>query len=337
MKMTAHPAIAGLTFFVVLPCASASGQEAPSPVAIVCALTGTASLTLPAKKRTTTLRLFEWLSPGSVVEVARESSVTLVFSSGVRYELGGTAKATAGTSALASSSGPVRHLPAVPPLPRLSPIGETVRAGPRSGAVRIRGATMTHLYPDAGSATLADSTVLRFMPAPDASRYRVEVETETGISVFHMETPSSMVNVARGILKPGAKYYWQVRTLDRIGQVARGAAEFVTLSAATARAREALKESLEVAGDSVSLALLAEIDRRLGLHVEAREVPRGRGQVARRRRASTSPRSAWSCNLRLIERRQVSRPRLARPGGPPCGFGTNLGSPARPSLFCSPW
>jgi hypothetical protein len=270
-KVTAHPVITGLACLVILRGASALGQEAQSPVAIVSALTGTASLTLPAEKGTTPLRLFEWLSPGSVVEVARESSVTLVFSSGVRYELGGTAKATAGASALASSSGPVRHLPAVPPLPKLSPIVETVRTGPRSGAVRIRGATMTHLYPDAGSATLADSTVLRFMPVPDASRYRVEVETETGTSVFHVETPSSIVNVARGILKPGARYYWQVRTLDRIGQVARGAAEFVTLGADTAGARARLEESLEREGDASSLALLAEIDRRLGLHVEARE------------------------------------------------------------------
>ena len=191
--------IKGLAFLVVLRCASASGQEARSPVAIVGALAGTASVTVPGEQRTTPLRLFEWLSAGSVIEVARGSKLTLVFSSGARYELGETAKATAGTISLASSSGPVRELQAVPPLPRISPIAEGTRAGPRSGAVRIRGATITHLYPDSGSATLADSTVLRFTPVADASRYRVEVETETGTTrVPGGDTIANRERFARG-------------------------------------------------------------------------------------------------------------------------------------------
>jgi hypothetical protein len=111
--------------------------------------------------------------------------------------------------------------------------------------------------------------LLRFAPVPDASRYQVTVEDESAASVFQVETQSPTVHVLPGILKPGAKYYWHVRTLDRMGQVARGTAEFVTLTAETARARAAVKAALEVAGDAASLALLAELDRRLGLLVEA--------------------------------------------------------------------
>jgi hypothetical protein len=263
--------INGLVLLAALGASTASGQEPKSPVAIVCAVVGTASVTVSAAGKTTPLRLFEWVADGSVIEVARGSQLTLVFSSGARYELGETAKATAGTTSLASSAGPVRELEAVPPFPTVLPITASARTGPRYGAVRIRGATLTHLYPHGDAATLADSAALRFAPVSDASRYSVEVETESGTSVLRVETQSPSVSISPGILKPGAKYYWQVGTLDRIGQAARGAAEFVTLSAEAASRRAALKQSLEAAGDAASLALLAEIDRSLGLLIEARE------------------------------------------------------------------
>ena len=270
--MTAHhPVIASLALLLVLRGGSALGQERESAVAIVSALTGTASVTVPRERKPTRLSLFDRLSAGSAIEVGRGSTLTLVFSSGARYELGETATATAGLRSLTVSSGPVRDLEPVPPLPRLSPIAENARQAPRSGAVRIRGATIFPLYPDTGASTLADRTVLRFTAVPDASRYRVDVETESGKTVFQGETRSSTVSISPGILKPGVQYYWQVRTVDRIGQVARGAAEFVTLGAETARARAGLAASLELAGDASSLALMAEIDRSLGLLIEARE------------------------------------------------------------------
>ena len=49
----------------------------------------------------------------------------------------------------------------------------------------VSGARSSHtLYSGKGSATLADNTVLQFTPLPDASRYRVDVETENGTTVF---------------------------------------------------------------------------------------------------------------------------------------------------------
>jgi hypothetical protein len=153
--------------------------------------------------------------------------------------------------------------------------------------VRIRGATIAHLYPDSRATTLADSTVLRFTPIPGADSYTVDVETESGRMVFHGETQSATVSIPPRTLQPATKYFWRVRALDRSGQTARGAAEFATLSEETARARAALEASLEASADAASLALLAEIDRTLGLLVEAREkfraaVARAPGDIALR-------------------------------------------------------
>jgi hypothetical protein len=272
MTSRARRVIAAIALVVLAPYPAAGGQQPkPASVAIVAALTGTAWVTIPGDRGATALRLFQWLPAKALIEVGKESGLTLVFSSGARYELGATAKVTAGTDAVASSSGPVRVVEAVPPLPRIAPIAAESRAGSRPGAVRIRGTTITRLYPDARATALADTTVLRFMPLPDASRYQVDVHTDFGASVFRTETQLPTVTIAPGVLKPGAKYHWEVRTLDRIGQAARGAAEFVTLDAEAVQARTTLKQSLEAAGDAASLALLAEIDRSLGLLVEARE------------------------------------------------------------------
>ena len=273
MKISWRLVIEVAAFLVVVWPVPAQGKEPKPAVAIICAVTGTASVTVPGEKPAT-VRLFDWVSAGSVIKVAQGSRLTLVFASGARYELGEKAQATAGTGSLASSSGPVRQIDRVPPFPPFSPIAKRARAGPQYGAVRIRGAVITHLYPDSGATTIADSTVLRFTPLPDASRYRVELQTANGASVFQVETQSPIVSISPGVLTPGAKYYWEVRTLDRIPQVARGAAEFATLDPDTVRARATLKESLEGAGDTPSLALLAEIDRRLGLLVEARDALR---------------------------------------------------------------
>lgn len=269
--MTTRPAVTWLVCAMLVHGASALAQEARPPVAIICGLTGTASQIAPVAQSVAAVRLFDWLAPGAVVTVAHDSTLTLVFSNGVRYELGGTARATIAANALDAISGPVRRLEPVPPLPRVAPIAESARAAPRAAVLRIRGATIGNLYPRRGAATVAESTVLRFEPVPEASRYRVDVQTESGASVFQVETRSPAVSISPGTLAPDAKYYWEVRTLDKIGQVARGAAEFVTLSTEAAGARAALQQSLKDADDAPALALLAEIDRGLGLLLEARE------------------------------------------------------------------
>jgi hypothetical protein len=230
---------------------------------------------------------------------------TLVFSNGQRYELGGAASATTGTASLASSAGSVRKLESLPPLPRFQPIAGNTQAGPRPGAVRIRGAEITQLYPNLGATTLADGTVLRFAPTTDASRYRVEVDAESGTRVFEVDAQSPAVTISPGLLTPGTRYFWQVRTLDRVGQVARGTAEFITLGVDAARARTALKTAVDASADVTSLALLAEVDRNLGLLMEARD--EFRAAVARAPGQADLRQALERLEQRLAERDQSVR------------------------------
>jgi hypothetical protein len=161
-------------------------------------------------------------------------------------------------------------LPRFLPLPRLAPIAEEEQPGLSAGAVRIRGERIEGLYPRHGAATLAEATILRFEPVAGSEKYQVEVQDRKGNIVFAIETTNSSVNTMRA-LHPGMRYAWTVRTLERVGPVATGQADFVTLSAEEAKTREALRKAVEVAGDSASLALLAEVDWSLGLWIEARD------------------------------------------------------------------
>jgi hypothetical protein len=239
----------------------------PAPAAIVYALTGEASQAASGQPRHA-VRLFDRLAAGARLEVAPGARLALAFESGNRWELGGGARITLGATGFKAHSGDVRALPSVPPLPRLAAIRKHDHAGPR-GAVRIRAERIAGLYPRCGAATLAGATVLRFEPVDGGGKYRVEVVDRQGKAVFTEETATAEVNIPEGRLKPGRRYHWTVRTIDRVGPVARGDAGFVTLSAKIAEAREELRKAVESAGDGASLALLAEVDRSLGLLAEA--------------------------------------------------------------------
>lgn len=259
------PVLATALWLAFLPAARAAEPAA----AIVAAISGPASVRVGVEAPRA-LRAYEWLSPGAQLEVPAGSRVTLAFADGSRSELTGPASARLGASGLASSSGSVRALGRVPPLPRVNPIAGDTRPS-RAGAVRIRGTRIAGLYPRGGWASLAEETTLRFTPVSGASQYRVEVEDESGKSVFAAETGADVVAVSRGVLKPGERYYWRVKTLDRAGAAARGEAEFTTLSAENAALRLGLRKSAALGDDAASLALLAGIDRGLGLLLEARD------------------------------------------------------------------
>jgi hypothetical protein len=242
----------------------------PKPVALVYALQGEATLTSPAGARQA-LHLFDRLPARAVVRVGPGSRLALAFANGRRYELGARSRATVGPQDLTVRSGPVRSLPAVPPLPRLPPIDEADQPGLRAAAVRIRAERIRGLLPRDGIASLAESTRLTFAACEGAGRYQVEVQDPQGRTVFRAETGETEVRVPAGTLQPGARYHWTVRTLDRIGPVARGEADLVTLPAKAARTRETLRAALTTEGGGEPLALLAEIDRSLGLLLEARQ------------------------------------------------------------------
>lgn len=257
---------------VLLTLASAGPGAGPEAVAVVSSLSGTASVAeVPGAKKA--VRPFDWLPTGAVIEVDSGSRLTLALCNGNRYELGEGTKATLIATGVKADSGEVRPLDPFPPIPRAAAIAGEAKPGERSGAIRVRDQEnrIRNLYPRGDGATLPESTVLRFSPAPGASRYRVELEDETGRTIFDAETQATSVGVPAGIVKPGSRYFWKVRTLDRMGAAVRGESAFGTLSAEDIGRRAAVKAVLEDKGDAPSLALLAEIDRRLGLLAEARE------------------------------------------------------------------
>lgn len=204
--------------------------SASEPVALVYSLNGKASLAGPAAARRP-LRLFDRLPAKTIVEAGPGSQLELAFANGIRYALDERSKVQLGAQDLFSRTGPVRPLPCVPPLPNLASIAEEERPGPRTGAVRIRAEAIPGLYPGDGEAVLAGAVSLRFDPVEGGRRYRVAVHDRQGNKIFETETAASPVTLPAGILRPGARYGWTVRTIDREGPVAQGKADFVTLSA----------------------------------------------------------------------------------------------------------
>jgi hypothetical protein len=89
----------------------------PRPVAIVYSLTGSATLSAPARP----LHRLDRLPAGAEVEAGPSSRLALAFTSGVRYELGAGARVTLGKADLAARAGLVRELPRVSPFPRRWP------------------------------------------------------------------------------------------------------------------------------------------------------------------------------------------------------------------------
>jgi hypothetical protein len=256
-------AIAVLYLVIAAPAAVHANN---SPRAVVTLVSGSATVTTSGAKAP--LRLFDWLAAGTDIQVAPASRVVIAFADGRRWELHDNAAATVTESGLTVSSPKlVKQLTTVPALPRLPAAVSTNQQ--RVAAVRVRGVKVTGLYPDGEAMTVADATVLRWNAVPGAASYKVTIENESGDVVFSADTTAPSAVISPGILEPAARYFWQVRTIDRGSPVARGEAEFSTLSAEQATSRAALRSSLE--GDMSSLTLLAEVDRSLGLLWEARE------------------------------------------------------------------
>ena len=259
-----------LAALTAAPGPSSAAGPTKAPAAIVYTLSGAATQVGPTPSRHS-IGLFDCLSAGAVLEVAPGARLSLAFASGKRWLLGGGARVTLGAKDLKSRIGDVRALPDVPTLPPLAPIREDDHAGTLAGAVRIRAERITGLYPRQGTAALAGAAVLRFAPADGGGKYRVEVQDRRGNVVFGAATAATEVSLPAGLLKPGLRYHWTVRTLERAGPVATGEADFATLAAKIAGQREKLRRAVESAGESAALALLAEVDRGLGLLAEARD------------------------------------------------------------------
>jgi hypothetical protein len=244
------------------------------PVAIVCFLSGKAFAKFDNKR--TELRLFQRLMPGTILETESGSKVVLAFFTGDRYELGEKASGTLGRAGLGSKKGAVQKLSAVPTMIDIAPIARDEKPDTRLAAARVRwageaGKSISNLYPSDGAATVAQTALLHFDPVEGYEKYKVEVEDETGNGVFSLETTFTTVEISPGVLRGGASYYWRVRTLDTEKPALRGEALFATLSEENARRRAVFKAQADETRDPSLLALLAELDRSLGLQREACE------------------------------------------------------------------
>jgi hypothetical protein len=127
------------------------------------------------------------------------------------------------------------------------------------------------MYPSNDDATIATSTRLRFEGPDTGNGYVINVsDTDLG-SVFTVTTRGSVVNVPPGVLEAGRAYLWSVTVAGVVaarGQA--GATRFTTLPASTVEDRDAFIASLR-RDDPRDLGLLAQVDKRLGLLMEARD------------------------------------------------------------------
>lgn len=257
------------TLGLLLAATPLPAAEPVAPVAIVAGLRGEAGVRVPGEAERP-LRLFEWLRPGAAVRAGTGSTLVLAFLDGSRRELSAGARAALGPAGLAQSEGPVRALAGLPALPEPPALLPSALEGTRAGAIRIRSGGLTGLYPRHGWPIDPEAPALAFEPATGASRYAVEVEDESGRRVHADELAAPPLALPAGLLRPGARYYWRVRTLDTVGTPARGEAEFSTLTEPGAARLRALRAEL-AAGDGAALGLLAAVERGLGLLAPARE------------------------------------------------------------------
>lgn len=241
-------------------------------VAIVAVLSGKAAARLDSRR--SELKLFERLRSGTSVETEVNSTLVLAFFTGDRYELGGAASAVVRGADLDRREGPIRRLSPVPALIDIAPIAREERPSARLAGTRIRtGAAIHHsmlnLYPSEGATTVRSAAFVQFDPVPGYQRYKVDVEDESGKPVFSVESTSTTVRVDQDALRPASRYYWRVQTVDAGKPALRGDAAFSTMSEDHERRRSSLKAHVDRTGDRSLLALLAELDRNLGLRREA--------------------------------------------------------------------
>jgi hypothetical protein len=265
--------IAFIFLFIMANLFLSAAYEAEEKVAIVCFLEGKAWILESGDKERSEIGLFDWIKIGAVVETNSKAKMVLAFSTGERYELGEKAKVTVGQKGFTSQTGSVKKLSSVPIMPQITSISQESRPGTRLGGIRLRGPKkfVSGLYPSKGAAVFADEAVLTFEPIEGAERYRIEIEDEWGNNIFSVETSSHKVVASPGVLKPGANYYWQVRTLEKDKPSTVSDAVFSTVSEENARTRKEFKVQAYQSKDGANLLLLAQMDLALGLRKEACE------------------------------------------------------------------
>ena len=256
-----------LMLAVLLPARAADCCK--NTVAMIESVKGQVTIWLPRATNEIAASGLEWLPAGTAVEVHQGSSATLILINGHHYELRAGAKATVAADGLSRTTGQVRELKPFPPIPKFVPIVDDGESAP--GAVRFRGPNDPQdLYPRADAAALPSSLTLLFSPVREASAYDITLEDETGETLLRERTSSTSLAVPPDKLREGARYSWRVRAIGSAGVLGQGAAKFVTLSREDIGQRTQFSEALKDAVEASRLALLADVDLRLGLIAEAR-------------------------------------------------------------------
>jgi hypothetical protein len=267
----------GLIVFIILSILAnfslVMSSDSDEKVAIVCFLEGKVWIVEPDEEERSEIDLFDWIKIGTIVETDSEAKLILAFSSGDRYEIGEKSKITIGQNEFTSKTGSIKELKPVPVMPQIASISQGSRPGSRLGGIRLRGSKriISGLYPSEGATVLADNAILTFEPLEGVEKYRIEIEDEWGNNIFSLETGSPKVFASPGVLKPGANYYWQVRTLEKDEPSTVSYAAFVTVSEEYERVRNAFKTQVEQSKDVANLLLLAQLEMALGLRKEACE------------------------------------------------------------------
>jgi hypothetical protein len=236
---------------------SAGVAASPQPVAIVSVINGSAWTRATSGTRQP-LSLYDWVTPGAVLDVAPPARVEIIMIDGRRYTLGGGARAKVSSTGLTTQRGPVTQESAVPRLVSLAPIaGKTPRA---AGALRLRGPSVAKLNPCETVLTLRDETMLRFDPVEGATSYDIEVRDTTDRQVLARTIERPPLAVPAGVLLAGTEYVWKVQTVGAVPSATSERA-FTTLDSAAETARRGFVSAI----DPASRGLLGGIDFHLGL------------------------------------------------------------------------
>jgi hypothetical protein len=242
---------------------------ADEPVAAVLAsIEGKVTVSSPDGRAPRGAQVFDWLKAGTSIETGAGARALVVLANGKRYQLEEHSRATVRDGILRGPAGKIRPLPGLTEMPRLA---ATSDAGSSAAAVRIRGPKLRNCYPSPNAAILSTQAILSFAPVTEIKSYLAEVQDDAGNVIHHAELSAPAVMLPSGLLKPGRRYYWEVQGVVAAGEAPRCEAEFTILAVEDEIRRAAFKAGVDKSGDGDSLALLAEIDRRLGLFREARE------------------------------------------------------------------
>jgi hypothetical protein len=128
------------------------------------------------------------------------------------------------------------------------------------------------MYPREGMTALPNTVTLSFAPLAEASTYRIELKDADGNTLVNIQSASTTVEIPSESIQAGGSYSWHVRAIGTNGVVGDGEATFAVISSQDARQREELIKALSGSTEDASaLALLADVDLRLGLLDEARQ------------------------------------------------------------------